>query len=341
MDNIRVSVIIPVYNEEKYISATLDSVLNQDFDSYEIIVVDDGSTDRTSEIVNEKLSDSEIPHKIIRQENKGVSAARNRAIDEASGEYIIFVDGDDYILTGHLREIYNKDYDFSLIQLVKKESDNVTRFRICCRPEKRLLVKKDSDNVTSPHIYDVDEMDTEEFIRQELEMKIPFNFVQLSYRTDIIKNNNLKFREDVTYGEDSDFALKALSLGDKIKISNEITYYYIQNEESLINTSKLKRFDYIPVLEDLADFYRERGLNDMANLIHTSRIPRAIFGNMNYFFYNGYDYDEVIAKMKELDLFTKLSRFEGDSKFLLKIRLFLLNPKLYYKMWKKFKNSID
>lgn len=62
---------------------------------------------------------------------------------------------------------------------------------------------------------------------------------------------------------------------------------------------------------------------------------------MNYFFYNSYDVDEVIDKMKEMDLFTKLSKFEGDNKFKLKIRLFLLNPKIYYKMWKRLKNSID
>ena len=62
---------------------------------------------------------------------------------------------------------------------------------------------------------------------------------------------------------------------------------------------------------------------------------------MNYFFYNNYDFDEVISKMKELDLLNKMSKFEGDKKFGYKIRLFLLNPKLYYKSWKKFKNSID
>ena len=171
-------------------------------------------------------------------------------------------------------------------------------------------------------------------------MKIPFNFVQLSYKTDIIKKHNLKFREDVNYGEDTDFAIKALSYGNSIKISNEITYYYMQHEESLINTSKLKRFDYIPVLEDLAQFFKEKNQDDLAELIYTSRIPKAIFGNMNYFFYNDYNYDDVIKKMNELDLFRKLSKFKGDKKFSFKIKLFLLNPNLYYIMWKKFKNSI-
>ena len=203
MDNIKVSVILPVYNEEEYISATIDSIINQDFTDFEVIIIDDGSTDNTLKIIEEKLLDSIIPHKIIHQENKGVSSARNKAISLACGEYIVFIDGDDYILTNHLSQLYNKDYDFSLIQMVKKQGNDLT----------------------NPHYYEFEEINTKDFIKLELEMKIPFNFVQLSYKTDIIKKNNLKFREDVSYGEDTDFALRALSYGNSIKINNEITYY--------------------------------------------------------------------------------------------------------------------
>lgn len=318
MDNIKISIILPVFNEEKYIQTTLDSIINQNFNDFEVIVIDDGSTDNTLKIVEEKFENSSISHKIIHQENKGVSSARNKGISLASGDYIVFLDGDDYILTNHLSQLYNPDHDFSLIQLVKKQNDNLT----------------------NPHFYKCEEITTKDFIKLELEMKIPFNFVQLSYKTDIIKKHDLKFREDVNYGEDTDFAIKALSYGNSIKISNEITYYYLQHEESLINTSKLKRFDYIPVLEDLAQFFKERNQDDLTELIYASRIPKAIFGNMNYFFYNDYDYEDVIKKMNELDLFKKLSKFKGDKKFSFKIKLFLLNPKLYYILWKKFKNSI-
>ena len=318
MDNIKVSVILPVFNEQDYISATLDSIINQDFTDFEVIIIDDGSTDNTLNVIEEKFHNCPIPHKIIHQENNGVSSARNKGISLACGEYIVFVDGDDYILTNHLSQLYNEGYDFSLTQMVKKEGEEIN----------------------NPHYYEFDKIDAKDFIKLELEMKIPFNFVQLSYKTDIVKKHNLKFREDVTYGEDTDFALRALNYGDSIKIGNEITYYYIQHEKSLSNTSKLNRFDYIPVLEDLVTFFKKQNQNELAELVISSRIPKAIFGNMNYFFYHNYDYDEVIKKMKDLDLFKKLSNFKGDKKFSLKIKLFLLNPKLYYIMWKKFKNSI-
>lgn len=319
MDNIKVSVIVPVYNLSQYIGTTLDSIINQDFNSYELIVIDDGSRDDSLEIINEKLSKSLIEYEVIHQENSGVSSARNRGIEIARGEYLVFVDGDDYITGNHLSELYNGETDFSLIQ----------------------LVKKDGDKLSAPYHFSKKLMSCDEFIRKELNMEIPFNFCQLMYRTSIIKDNDIKFNTNAIYGEDTEFALKALAFGSEIAISNEATYYYIQRGDSAIRTSDFRRFDIVSIFENLADFYSELGKDDLSNLITTSRVPKAIFGNMNYFFYNNYDFDEVISKMKELDLFDKLSKFEGDKKFKYKIRLFLLNPKLYYKSWKKLKNSID
>lgn len=312
------SVIVPVYNCSEYISTTLNSIINQNFDNYEIIVIDDGSSDNSLDIIYETLSQTDIPHKIIHQRNSGVSVARNNGMEMARGQYFVFVDGDDYILTTHLSELYKNIDEFSLVQ----------------------FVKKDQDKTSNPYFYHQEEMSTEEFIKKELMMEMPLKLWQVMYKADIIKNNDLKFTPSVVYGEDTEFALKTLSFGDKITISNEITYFYIQHESSTINTSSFKRFEFIQILENLAEFFNKQGKNDLVSLIITSRIPKAIFGNMNYFFYNNYDFNEIMLKMEELDLFKKLSKFKGDKKFNLKIKLFLFNPKLYYKMWMKFKNSI-
>lgn len=319
MSNIKVSVIIPVYNCSQYIGETLKSVINQHFHDFEIIVVDDGSTDNSLEIINETLKGSGVQYKVIHQENAGVSVARNRGIDVSSGEYLVFVDGDDYILPNHLSELYYGIEDFGLIQ----------------------FVKKDGDDVSTPNYFDFEYISTDDFIEKELNMEILFNFFQLMYKADIIKNNNVYFTPGVVYGEDTEFALKALIYGDKIHISNEVTYHYIQRTDSAIRTTEFRRFDIVDIFEDLVKFYRLHGKNNLANLIVTSRIPRAIFGNMNYFIYSCYGFDEVMYVMKKKNLFTKLSKFKGDKKFSLKIKLFLLNPRLYYKLWFRFKNSID
>ena len=319
MDKIKVSVIVPVFNSSEYIGATLDSIINQNFDAFEIIVVDDGSKDNSLEIINDKLSATDIPNTVFHQENQGVSAARNKGIELSKGDYLVFVDADDYITPNHLKELYNGETDFSLIQ----------------------IVKEDANSTSEPHIYSQDFISTKEFVEMELKMQIPFNFVQLMYKSDIIKDNSIEFSKDYIYGEDTYFALTALSYGDIIAISNEVTYHYIQHSSSAIRTSEFRRFDIVEIFEKLAGFYQKQGWNDLSDLIITSRIPKAIFGNMNYFFYNGYDFDDVINKMKELDLFSKLSKFKGDKKFKLKIKLFLLNPRIYYNVWKKLKNSID
>lgn len=319
MDNCKVSVIVPVYNSEEYIGTTLDSIINQDFNSFELIVVDDGSTDGSLEIINDKLSKSLISYNVIHQENAGVSSARNRGIEEAKGDYLVFIDADDYVTGNHLSELYNGETDFSMIQ----------------------FVKKDGDNLSTPYHFAAELMTCNDLIRKELNMEMPFNFWQLMYKASLINDNNIRFNPDLIYGEDIDFALKSLVYGDTVAISNEATYFYIQHESSAIKTSEYRRFEVIAIFEGIAEFYRNQGRDDLANLIVTSRIPKAIFGNMNYFFYNNYDFDEVISKMNELDLFSKLSRYEGDSKFKYKIKLFLLNPKIYYRTWKRFKNSID
>lgn len=319
MDNYKVSVIVPVYNAEEYIGATLDSIINQDFNSYEIIVVDDGSTDQSPEIISEKLTKSTADYRIIRQDNAGVSSARNRGMQEATGEYLVFIDADDYVTGNHLSELYNGETDFSMVQFIKKENDKLS----------------------TPHRFSTESITCDEFIKKELRMEMPFNFWQLMYKASIIKENSIRFNPNLIYGEDIDFALRALLYGDEVAISNEATYYYIQHSQSAIKTSEYRRFEVIEIFENLAEFYRSHGRDDLARLIVTSRIPKAIFGNMNYFFYNDYDFDEVLSKMKEMDLLDKLSKFEGDNKFKSKIRLFLLSPKIYYKTWKKLKNSID
>lgn len=319
MDNPKVSVIVPVYNASQYIGKTLDSIIAQDFEGFEIIVIDDGSTDGSLEIINQRLKGCEIPHKVIHQENAGVSVARNVGIDESRGDYLAFVDADDHVSKNHLSSLYNGKTDFSLT----------------------LYAKEEGDRLTSLDTYSQDLISTYDFIKMELNMQITFNFFQLLYRSDIIKGNDIRFTQGTVYGEDTEFAHKALCFGDEIAINNEVTYYYVQHPTSAIKTTEYRRFDIVGIFEDLAEFYRANGKPEFADLIVTSRIPKAIFGNMNFFFYNGYDFDEVLAKMKELNLLEKLSRFEGDSKFKMKIRLFLLNPKLYYKTWRKFKNSID
>ena len=110
--NCRVSVIVPVYNVEKYLKQCLDSLINQTLEDIEIICVNDGSTDSSLNILEEyQNKDNRI--KIISQENKGVSAARNLGLKNAKGEYLLFIYADDWVELNALEELFNNIGRFS------------------------------------------------------------------------------------------------------------------------------------------------------------------------------------------------------------------------------------
>ena len=105
IDNKRLSVIIPAYNIDEYIGKCLDSILRQTYSNLEIIVIDDGSTDKTAEIIDQfALQDSRLT--IIHKKNEGVSVARNTGIQIATGEYFFFFDGDDFMEPNTVEELY-------------------------------------------------------------------------------------------------------------------------------------------------------------------------------------------------------------------------------------------
>lgn len=101
--NPEVSIIIPVFNNSQYIERTLLSLINQSFTDFEIIIINDGSYDNSIEIVDSILSQTPFPYQIFNQSNKGVSSARNKGLELANGNYIVFVDGDDFIGKNHLK----------------------------------------------------------------------------------------------------------------------------------------------------------------------------------------------------------------------------------------------
>ena len=127
---LRISVIVPVYNVKPYLEPCILSILNQQYDDFECILINDGSTDGSEELCNElQLLDSRI--QIIHQSNQGVSAARNRGLDTATGEYVAFIDSDDWIDPDSLQRLWDSitsyQADLSVCGLVQefKNGENI------------------------------------------------------------------------------------------------------------------------------------------------------------------------------------------------------------------------
>lgn len=218
----QISVIVPVYNGEKYIRECLDSIFSQTFTDFEIIIVDDGSTDNTFDILTE-LSVKCNNLSIIRQENKGVSCARNTGIKHAKGKYLCFIDSDDYIKNNFLEEltevVREKNVDWVLSGNIEFDDKKVSKKLIL--PEKEYVLSK--------------EIDCLQFFNLSL-LTAPFAKL---YRRDIIINNNLLFNEKISYAEDREFNTYYAQNVQNVKSISYIGYYY--RTDSINSLSKKKR----------------------------------------------------------------------------------------------------
>ncbi len=218
------SIIIPAYNAEKTIERTLNSVLKQKFNNYEVIVVENGSIDNTSEIVDKYISD--YVHLI--HSKKGVSCARNRGIDFASGEWILFLDADDELNCDALTVFEN--------YLNKDEVDIIVAQYEGTPKEKNYFIT-DKDEYLARCLNDPTQK---------------CNVTAVLFRRSMINDNNIYFNENLTHAEDSLFFINAVMCADKImEIKNGIyKVNYVVN--SAVRSSNLKQFDkYIPTIEEI------------------------------------------------------------------------------------------
>ena len=342
MNEIELSVIVPTFNSSNTIERLMHSLSNQIFKDFEIIFIDDCSSDDTVDAIRKTLQNTNIKYQLlINESNRGPGYSRNRGIENANGDYIVFIDSDDAVREDHLSSLYSniKDYDSVFIKGLKLDgNDKLFDFKVD-RFDSLIDLSRKNNKV----------LKAIDIINLELLMEIPFSFVFLLYKKDILLENNIRFNEEFRYVEDTEFAIKYLTKCNEVKFVDKYTYYYYQEEVSLRQTSSLKRFESVQLLDNLNGYFNGLSSEDPIfdelgeKLVH-SRTPRFIFGNMNYFFYNDYDKDEVFKKMEELDLFDKLKDFKtfskGDWKFKLKVVLFSLSPDAYYKLWKSLKNRI-
>lgn len=241
----KLSIIIPAYKVERYIRKTLLSIFTQDCNltQLEIIVVNDGSPDDTVRVV-ETLVLEGYPIKLLNQENQGLSMARNNGLNYSSGEYVWFVDSDDWIAPNCIKKILSKlDCNIDIL--------NFGAYRIA--DDEKTIVGKNS--------YTRGNSITLSGYEAWLRGVIHISTAQLSiYKREFLQTYNLRFVKGI-YHEDYDFCLRASFLSRKTSIVNEIYYYQRVNPESITHSVNPKRsYDYILVAESLLRFVNEQKL---------------------------------------------------------------------------------
>lgn len=242
-----ISIIVPLYNAEKYIEKCLNSIIKQTYIHIEIIIVDDGSTDMSGKIADKyALEDSRI--KVIHQSNQGVSVARNNGLKSVSGEFVTFVDSDDWIELNMLECLYMESQreksDIVICGWLEEKGDT--------KQEKVLGIKEDTLSLNQ-----VNNM------KNLIEYSIGNDFGSWAklFRTEVILKNSIFFPENIPLGEDYIFILRFLTYAKTASFLNSPLYHYRFVENSAVNKVYECSMDYYLMID-----FEKRKMMDCCNM---------------------------------------------------------------------------
>lgn len=295
MKKIKFSIILPVYNCQKYIKKCINSVLNQTYSDFELIIIDDGSTDKSLSIM-QKMAKADPRIKLIHQDNTGVALARKRAIEEATGDYTTFIDSDDEYLPDYLKTMYDliSDTGAQIVQVSYFE-----KYGPYYNPKKL-------HDISFTH---------EEFVNKyafELIMgsaTIAHSLWGKSYKTSIIKNAVENQEKNLTIGEDTYLNLLAFDQ-DEAELfvgTSEINYIYRQQSGvSSINNRECFLNNLYHSKEVMLEYMKEKNYPNIPNIEYGEYTD-------NVLIIEGYFisvFENNISKKKKLMIFNRF--FESD-----------------------------
>ena len=232
----KVSVIVPFYNVENYIEKCLETLVNQTLKDIEIILVNDGSKDRSIDIVNKFLK--QYPEKIVylEKENGGLSDARNFGIPHAKGEYIAFLDSDDYV---------EKDMYENMYELAKKEDSDMVECDFYWEyPDK---LKKDEGTIYHG--------------KKEMIEKVRVVAWNKLIKKEILEKSDVKFPKGLRY-EDVEFTYKLVPYIEKVSFLKKPCVHYVQREGSISNKQNERNKEIFDVLDNVINYYKENEIYD-------------------------------------------------------------------------------
>jgi len=240
----KISVIVPVYNIEKYIDKNLNSLVNQTYQNIEIIVVNDGTKDNSEEIINRYLKLYGEKIKYYKKKNGGLSSARNYGLSKSSGKYIIFIDGDDYVEPNLIEKLYNSckenDSDIAICDIFD-HYENLDKINIYKNfvPENYVSIYDDK--------------------RQLLNRFAAWNKI---FKKDLFNEKTMRFEEGKIY-EDLRLIPKLYLEANKISYVKEPLYHYIIREGSIMTSSGIKKnMDIISAFRDIVDYFKKKNVYD-------------------------------------------------------------------------------
>ncbi|MCQ2081376.1 MAG: glycosyltransferase [Lachnospiraceae bacterium] len=313
----KISVIVPVYNSEKYLQKCIDSLLEQDLDDVQFIFVNDGSIDESGKILDKYASDFRFI--IINQENKGQGAARNKALDVATGEYIVFLDSDDYLERNVLKNIYNKAKEKSL--------DLLRAYFILNDGEKEIK----SDYLCEEDIV---------FTGKECLQKgiVSYSLCENVYRREFLNEHKIRMIEGVRY-EDMDFVIRATWYAKKMSAINLTFYHYVRHEGSVSNGNDFSVVkDYYTVAKAVSTFAHNHSDEVTYELFFRKYLGFLYSHVINLCAKNNFDFHRLINEKDVKDTILEHLKASGVKKYYIQYILIKYNLFNLYKVAYKRKD---
>lgn len=323
-----ISVIVPVYNVEKYICKCIDSIVNQTYKNLEIILIDDGSLDNCPQICDEYAKkDSRI--KVIHKKNGGVSSARNMGIGIAKGEYIGFVDSDDLI---------HKDMYKLMLEFLSENNLDIVNCNV---------LEITTEDFFSDEVFDL--VKNKNYIINKIDAynKIllfnsdnginPFTVCKLIKKTLL---SNIIFNLDFSIGEDMLFCLDVIKESNRIGLLESKLYFYNRQEQSVTKTFSAKKITHIKSIEKIFDLDLPILNETKENLQRTSVMLSADYIHKSIYNRLENDNENIVYAREIIKKYYKLVKNQKDITIKNKIYIYLAYfcPKLYRKL-RGFKND--
>ena len=230
----KVSVIVPIYNVEKYLEKCINSLLSQTLEDIQIILVNDGSKDNSGNIAKEYEKNNKNRVIYVEKENGGLSDARNYGLKYATGDFIAFLDSDDYIEKNAYEEMYNKAIEENVDYV---ECDFIWEFPNKIRVDKQYPYKNKKEMLS--------------FVRVVAWNKL--------IKRQLITDNNLEFPKGLRY-EDVEFTYKLIPFVNKFAYVDKPFIHYVQREGSIANVQNERTAEIFTVLDNVIEFYKKNNI---------------------------------------------------------------------------------
>lgn len=330
MEKERISVIVAVYNVEKYLSKCIESILNQTYKNLEIILIDDGSSDKSGDICDSYAKqDSRI--KVIHRENKGIAYTRNEGLDTAKGDYITFVDSDDYI--------HPQMYELMMRKLREQNADVVAcDYLELPENENPSICKLDMNSIHTNTIETMQEKKKYIYLDKYVDSTLVWNKIIKRELWDGIRCSKNGIYEDET------ISFRVLYYAKKIIYLNEKLYYYVRRKSSSSITTVAfseKRLLRLDALEVRVDFYIEK--REWEYLSEAFFVYKTDFLVIMEHIEKSSDYTIAILKpyLKKYRQYCRkyLWKMKMPAKKKIQYIYFAIAPESYYRRYRKKKNK--